>query len=59
MLKQRVITAVILLVLFLLALFFLPDAGWAVLVIVMVSQGASEWSDWPGSAAEKQIFSGG
>ncbi|MGA7749585.1 MAG: phosphatidate cytidylyltransferase [Gallionella sp.] len=44
MLKQRVITAVILLVLFLLALFFLPDAGWAVLVIVMVSQGASEWS---------------
>lgn len=44
MLKQRVITAIILLVLFLLALFFLPDAGWAALVIVMVLQGASEWS---------------
>jgi len=44
MLKQRVITAMILLVLFLLALFFLPDAGWAALVIVMVLQGASEWS---------------
>ena len=44
MLKERVITASILLVLFLLALFFLPDAGWAVLVIVMVMQGASEWS---------------
>jgi phosphatidate cytidylyltransferase len=44
MLKQRVITAVILLVMFLLALFLLPDFGWAVLVIVMVLQGASEWS---------------
>jgi phosphatidate cytidylyltransferase len=43
MLRERVITAVILLVLFLLALFLLPDAGWAALVIVMVSQGASEW----------------
>jgi len=28
MLKSRVITAVILLVLFLLALFFLPEGGW-------------------------------
>jgi phosphatidate cytidylyltransferase len=44
MLKERVITAIILLGLFLSALFYLPDAGWAVLVIVMVSQGASEWS---------------
>ena len=44
MLKQRVITAIILLVLFLLALFFLPDAGWAALVVVMVLQGSSEWS---------------
>jgi phosphatidate cytidylyltransferase len=44
MLKQRVVTAIILLVLFLLALFVLPDAGWAVMVIVMVMQGASEWA---------------
>jgi phosphatidate cytidylyltransferase len=44
MLKSRVITAVILLVLFLLALFFLPEGGWATLVTVMVLQGASEWS---------------
>jgi len=44
MLKQRVITAIILLVLFLLALFFLPDAGWAALVIVIVLQGTSEWA---------------
>jgi phosphatidate cytidylyltransferase len=44
MLKSRVITAVILLVLFLLALFGLPDGGWAVLATVVVLQGAAEWS---------------
>ncbi len=44
MLKSRVITAVILLVLFLFALFGLPDGGWAVLVTVVVLQGAAEWS---------------
>ncbi len=44
MLKSRVITAVILLLLFLSALFFLPDGGWAALVTVVVLQGASEWS---------------
>ena len=43
MLKQRVITAIILLVLFLSALFSLPTPGWVVLVIVMVMQGTSEW----------------
>lgn len=44
MLKSRVITAVILLGLLLAALFALPAAGWAALVIVMVLQGTSEWS---------------
>lgn len=44
MLKQRVITAAILLALFLLALFALPAAWWAILVIVIVLQGASEWT---------------
>lgn len=44
MLKSRVITAVILLVLFLLAVFILPDGGWAALVTVVVLQGAAEWS---------------
>ncbi len=44
MLKSRVITAIILLVLFLLALFGLPDAGWAAVVVVVVMQGTSEWS---------------
>ncbi len=44
MLKQRVMTAVILLVLFLLALFGLPEIGWVAFVIVLVAQGAAEWS---------------
>ena len=44
MLKSRVITAVILLTLFLLALFGLPDGGWALLVTVVVLQGAAEWT---------------
>ncbi len=44
MFKTRVITASILLALFLLALFFLPPLGWAALVIVMVMQGTAEWA---------------
>jgi phosphatidate cytidylyltransferase len=44
MLKSRIITALILLILFLLALFALPDSGWAVLVTLLVLQGASEWT---------------
>lgn len=44
MLRKRVITAVILLVLLLLALFALPVSGWAALVILMVLQGTSEWA---------------
>lgn len=44
MLKSRVITAIVMLVLFLAALFFLPPLAWSVLVLAMVLQGASEWS---------------
>ena len=44
MLKTRVITAVILLLVFLAALFALPPAGWAALVILMMLQGAVEWA---------------
>ena len=44
MLKQRVITAIILLLLFLSALFMLPAPGWIALVILMVMQGTSEWT---------------
>ncbi len=44
MLKQRIITASILFVLFLAALFGLPTIGWQVLVLVVVWQGAVEWA---------------
>lgn len=44
MLKERVITAIVMLVLFLAALFFLPDMAWEALLVVMVAQGAAEWS---------------
>ncbi len=44
MLKSRVITAIVMLVLFLAALFYLPPLAWSVLVLAMVLQGASEWS---------------
>jgi phosphatidate cytidylyltransferase len=44
MLKQRIITAIILLLLFLSALFMLPRQGWIALVIVVVMQGTSEWT---------------
>lgn len=44
MLKLRVITAIVLLLLLLSALFALPVFGWSALVVVAVMQGASEWS---------------
>lgn len=44
MLRSRVITAVVMLILFLSALFLLPPLAWSVLVLAMVLQGASEWS---------------
>lgn len=44
MLKERVITAMVMLVLFLAALFALPALAWSGLMIVMVAQGAAEWS---------------
>ncbi len=44
MLKSRVITAIVLLLLLLSALFLLPAMAWAVLAIVMVMQGVTEWS---------------
>ncbi|MFY9261063.1 MAG: phosphatidate cytidylyltransferase [Gallionella sp.] len=44
MLKERAITAAILLVLFLAALFALPNLAWLLLIVVMVAQGTAEWS---------------
>ena len=43
MLKQRIITALILFILLLAALFLLPQIGWAVLVLGIVLVGAYEW----------------
>lgn len=53
MLKSRVITAVVLLALLLLALFVLPPAAWAVLIVVMVMQGAVEWARLSGLRGRK------
>ncbi len=44
MLKQRVITAIILFVLLLAAVFSLPALGWSALVSLMIWQGAVEWA---------------
>ena len=43
MLKQRVITALILVTLFLAAVFALPALGWSALVVGVVLLGAFEW----------------
>ena len=56
MLKSRVITAVILLVLLLAALFALPPAAWAVLIAVMIMQGVVEWSRLSGFTGRKASF---
>lgn len=48
MFKSRVITAAVLLVLLLAALFLLPPFAWAILAVVMVMQGAAEWSHLSG-----------
>ncbi len=45
MLKDRVTTALILLALFLAALFMLPTLGWAALIVVVVQQASVEWSN--------------
>jgi phosphatidate cytidylyltransferase len=44
MLKSRVITALVLLVLLLTALFLLPAMLWSLLVVALVMQGTSEWA---------------
>jgi phosphatidate cytidylyltransferase len=53
MLKSRVITAAILLALLLVALFALPPAVWAALIVAMVMQGAVEWSRLSGLSGGK------
>lgn len=52
-LKQRVVTAIILLVLFLSALFVLPAYGWMMLVVVVVMQSTVEWANLAGLAGRQ------
>jgi len=54
-LKQRVITALILVVLFLAALFALPLPGWRLLVLGIVMLGTSEWSRLAGLRARAAL----
>src|SRR5215218_8760623 len=44
MLMKRVVTAVIALLVFGAALFFLPQSAWALLLLVVLALGASEWA---------------
>lgn len=55
MLKSRVITAVVLLALLLLALFALPSVAWTILIVVMVVQGAVEWARLSGYGGRKAM----
>jgi phosphatidate cytidylyltransferase len=56
MLKQRVITAIILFALFLAAVFGLPTLGWQLLVLVVVWQGAVEWARLSGLSGRAASF---
>ncbi|MBI5007189.1 MAG: phosphatidate cytidylyltransferase [Nitrosomonadales bacterium] len=53
MLKQRIITASILFVLFLAALFGLPTLGWQAVVVVVMWQGAVEWARLSGLSGRR------
>jgi len=55
MLKARVITALILLGVFLVALFLLPDAGWAGFVAIVIGGAAWEWGGLAGFAPNKRL----
>lgn len=59
MLKTRVITAIVLLAVFLPALFFLPQSGWAVFVAVVVGVGGWEWGGFMQTGARCRIMLGG
>jgi phosphatidate cytidylyltransferase len=56
MLKQRIITAIILFVLFLAAVFTLPEMGWTVLVAVVILLSAAEWARLSKLPANVVIF---
>ncbi len=55
MLKTRIVTAVVLLSLFLLALFALPDAGWFVFITLIAVLAAWEWGGLMAASAVGRI----
>lgn len=55
MLKQRIITALVLAALFLVAVFALPAQGWMLVVALMIGQGALEWARLSGMAGRPAI----
>lgn len=58
MLKTRVITALVLLVLVLPSLFFLPQAYWALLVALFIGVAAWEWGGLLGFEQNKRLLTG-
>ena len=56
MLKQRLITALILLPLFFLALYFLPAIPWVVLTLAVALIGAWEWGGIAGYSPKERWF---
>jgi phosphatidate cytidylyltransferase len=56
MLKQRVITALILVLVLLIALFALPAWGWQIVVALLVWQGAVEWARLSNLNPREAIF---
>lgn len=58
MLKTRVITALVLLALVLPSLFFLPQAGWALLVALFIGVGAWEWGALLGFSQGRRVLTG-
>ena len=56
MLRARIITAIIVLCLFLAALFYLPTVFWTVLVLALTAAGVWEWSKLAGLSLNASII---
>lgn len=56
MLKARMLTGLVLMSGFLLALFFLPDVHWALLMLFFIVMGAWEWGRLAGFPVKSQSF---
>ena len=56
MLKARILTAIVVLPLFLLALFYLQDIFWAAFLLALTVIGSREWSPCLNSQLKTQFF---